>query len=76
MGVPVLNWEGRCEGVLSIAAVKTRLGEARQQELAALLKAEACRLAEHLARPAGGSDLSTPSSRRQLAAAGASRNSL
>ena len=74
VGVPVLNREGRCEGALSIAAIEARLGEARQQEMAALLKAEAHRLAERLAKPAGASGLSTPSSRRQPAGAGASRN--
>lgn len=74
VGVPVLNREGRCEGALSIAAIEARLGEARQQELAVLLKAEAHRLAERLAKPTGASDLSTPTARRQPAAAGASRN--
>lgn len=74
VGVPVLNREGRCEGALSIAAIEARLGEARQQELAELLKAEAQRLAERLAKPAGASNLSTASARRQSAAAGASRN--
>lgn len=73
VGVPVLNREGRCEGALSIAAIEARLGETRQQELAALLKTEAHRLAERLAKPAGASNLSTTASHRQPAAAGASR---
>ncbi len=74
IGVPVLDRQGRCEGALSIAAIESRLGTSRQQELAVLLKAEAQRLAESLAKPAGASDLSPPAPRRRSAAAGASHN--
>ena len=74
VGVPILDRQGRCEGALSIAAIESRLGPNRQHELGALLKAEAQRLAERLAKPAGASDLTPPAPRRRSAAAGALHN--
>jgi DNA-binding IclR family transcriptional regulator len=74
VGVPILDRQGRCEGALSIAAIESRLGPNRQHELGALLKAEAERLAERLAKPAGASDLTPPAPRRRSAAAGALHN--
>lgn len=67
IGVPILDRQGRCDGALSIAAIESRLGPDRQQELALLLKAEAQRLAERLAKPAGASDLSPPAPPRTAA---------
>lgn len=67
IGVPILDRQGRCDGALSIAAIESRLGPDRQQELALLLKAEAQRLAERLAKPAGASNLSPPAPPRPAA---------
>ncbi len=76
VGVAVLGWHGRCEGALSVAAIESRLMPPRQEEVAALLQAEAQRLTERLAQPAGASDLHSPARReaapvpRTAAAAG------
>jgi DNA-binding IclR family transcriptional regulator len=51
VGVAVLNSQGRCEGALSIAAIETRLTTPRRDQMAALLTAEAQRLADRLANP-------------------------
>jgi DNA-binding IclR family transcriptional regulator len=54
IGIVVRNRQGRCEGALSITAIESRLAAtARQQELAALLREEAVRLADRLAQPPG-----------------------
>ena len=74
IGVAIRNREGRCEGALSIAAIELRLGETRQRELAALLKAEAQRLAERLAHPAGATNLAALSHRRTPALASVARS--
>ena len=41
VGVPIRASDGRPIGALSIAAIESRLGEARQKEIASLLKKEA-----------------------------------
>jgi DNA-binding IclR family transcriptional regulator len=41
VGVPIRGADGRPVGALSIAAIESRLSEARQQEIASLLKKEA-----------------------------------
>jgi DNA-binding IclR family transcriptional regulator len=41
VGVPIRGVDGRPVGALSIAAIESRLGEARQREIASLLKKEA-----------------------------------
>lgn len=41
VGVPIRGADGRPIGALSIAAIESRLGEARQREIASLLKKEA-----------------------------------
>lgn len=51
VGVAVLDAGGSCLGALSISAIESRLGEDRRTELAALLKDEAQRLSQRLARP-------------------------
>ncbi|GAA0627587.1 IclR family transcriptional regulator [Brevundimonas kwangchunensis] len=51
VGVAVLDSAGSCLGALSISAIESRLGEDRRTELAALLKDEAQRLSQRLARP-------------------------
>jgi DNA-binding IclR family transcriptional regulator len=52
VGVAVLDRLGHCEGALSIAAIESRLDSPRRDQMAVLLKAEAERLSERLARPA------------------------
>ena len=52
VGVAVLDQQGRCAGALSIAAMESRLTPARREELAALLRLEAQRLANRLEQPA------------------------
>ncbi|WP_052174891.1 IclR family transcriptional regulator [Paracoccus sanguinis] len=49
IGVPVLWPDGRPAAALSIAAVETRMGPAREEDLARLLRAEAATLADRLA---------------------------
>ena len=49
IGVPVLWPDGRPAAALSIAAVETRMGPAREDDLARLLRAEAATLADRLA---------------------------
>jgi DNA-binding IclR family transcriptional regulator len=68
IGVAVLDQQGCFEGALSISAIRSRLSEPRQRELAALLRGEAQRLSDCLARPAGASDLASVA-RGQVAAA-------
>lgn len=51
VGVAVLDAGGSCLGALSISAIESRLGEDRRTELASLLKDEAQRLSQRLARP-------------------------
>lgn len=51
IGVPVMGADGRPIGALSIAAIESRLGEARQHELADLLRHEAGLLEAALRRP-------------------------
>ncbi len=70
IGVAVLDCRGRCEGALSINAIQSRLSpEARQRELAALLRGEAQRLADCLARPEEASDPASVARRRRRQAA-------
>jgi DNA-binding IclR family transcriptional regulator len=52
VGVAVLDRAGHCAGALSIAAIESRLGPPRCDQMAALLQAEAQRLSECLAHPA------------------------
>ncbi len=66
LGVAVLNHEGRCEGALSIAAIESRIAPPRREQLVALLKSEAQRLADRLERPAGATGFAA-SARRQAA---------
>ena len=47
--MPVLWPDGRPAAALSIAAVETRMGPAREEDLARLLRAEAATLADRLA---------------------------
>ena len=47
--MPVLWPDGRPAAALSIAAVETRMGPAREDDLARLLRAEAATLADRLA---------------------------
>ena len=67
LGVAVLNRHGRCEGALSIAAIETRLALPRREQMAVLLKAEAQRLSDRLARPDATTDF-LPIPRRRSAA--------
>ncbi len=69
LGVAVLDRGGRCEGALSIAAIESRLALPRREQMAVLLKAEARRLSEHLARPDGAADRPTAARRRSAARA-------
>ena len=69
VGVAVLDLQGRCQAALSISAIQSRLSsEARQRELAALLREEARRLADRLGRPNGASDLVSRAVREAAAA--------
>ena len=51
VGVAVLDAQGRCAGALSIAAMESRLAPPRREEMAALLRTEAQRLAARLKHP-------------------------
>ena len=66
LGVAVLDRYGHCEGALSIAAIESRLGLPRREQMAVLLKAEAQRLADRLTRPEGSADR-LPALRRRSA---------
>ena len=69
IAVAVLDRQGRCQGALSISAIQSCLSsETRQRELAALLREEAQRLADRLARPKGASDLASIAAREAAAA--------
>ena len=63
--VTVMDQQGRCAGALSIAAMESRLTLPRREELAALLQAEAQRLAARLEHPA-------PAAPRRVASRGLS----
>jgi DNA-binding IclR family transcriptional regulator len=65
LGVAVLDRRGRCQGALSIAAIDSRLGLPRREQMAVLLKAEGQRLSECLVRPAGSTNLVAPPPRRR-----------
>jgi DNA-binding IclR family transcriptional regulator len=69
IGLAIIDHQGRCEGALSLSAIRSRLlSESRQRELATLLREEAQRLADRLARPKGASDLRFIAGREAAAA--------
>lgn len=63
IGVAFRDADGRPAGALSIAAIDSRLGEARQEALAVLLRAEAARIEARLAERRAGAG--RPVSRRR-----------
>ncbi|WP_244644620.1 IclR family transcriptional regulator [Azorhizobium oxalatiphilum] len=68
IGVPVMGPDGTPAGALSIAAIESRLGDERRQELVPILRREAQLLEAALRRPSSRPDVPSNSPRARLAA--------